>query len=291
MHDTGSMKLKASLAAALFFAPFVHAQQTSPGTGMVTGHVTAGDTQRPAKFATVVLYEVPAQVSAVVKPDPNADTDAQMIAALAAMKNIGKTNMVQSQAGVDGAFLATDVAPGDYYAFAAATGYISPRAQVLAALASGADPKKPLPGIPIVHVTADHTSMADITLTRGAAISGTISWDDGSPVTGAMMAVLPVKGEEKTPPEFNMLGVANALGGFSISNDLGQFRVSGLAPGEYILQATVQAGQQMTFGSKMNLSRMMAVKPLLLCLRRRRSTRRMPSPPPCARAKTSPARS
>jgi hypothetical protein len=89
------------------------------GTGTVTGHVTCGDTQRPARFATVALFGVPAQVTAAPKADPNADSTAMMQAMADALKSLGKTNLVQTQTGTDGSFIATDVAPGDYYLFAA----------------------------------------------------------------------------------------------------------------------------------------------------------------------------
>ena len=39
---------------------------SAAGTGTVTGHVTCGDTQRPARFASVTLFGVPVEVKAVV---------------------------------------------------------------------------------------------------------------------------------------------------------------------------------------------------------------------------------
>jgi len=240
---------------------------SAAGTGMVTGHVTCGDTQRPARFASVILFGVPAQVTLAVKPNPDASEDEQLKAMTDALQSIGKTNMVQAQTGTDGAYTATDVGPGDYYVFAAASGYISPLNQVQALIDGGADVKKPLPGVQVVHVTADHTAMANVTMERGAAVSGTISWDDGSPVTGAIMSVAPAKGESKQPPsQFAMLAMASILSALSISDDLGHFRMSGLAPGDYVVKATVQSGQQTGLGSAMNLSKMMAVTPLVVYL-------------------------
>ena len=245
----------------------VCAQQPSSaaGTGMVTGHVTCGDTQRPARFAVVILFGVPEQMTTVPKLDPNADSAAQAAAIADALKSIGKTNMVQSQTGTDGAYTATDVAPGDYYVFAASSGYISPLNQVQALIAGGADMKKPLPGVQVVHVTAEHTAMADVTMERGAAVSGTISWDDGSPVTGAIMAVAPAKGDSKQPPsQFGMLAMASVLTSLSISDDQGHYRISGLAPGDYIVAATIRVGQQVGLGTGMNLTKMMANTPLVV---------------------------
>jgi len=257
-------KILAAAGIGLWFG-LACAQQTAAGTGMVTGHVTCGDTQRPARFAAVILFGVPEQMTTVPKLDPHADSAAQAAAIADALKSIGKTNMVQSQTGTDGAYTATDVAPGDYYVFAASSGYISPLNQVQALIAGGADMKKPLPGVQVVHVTAEHTAMADVTMERGAAVSGTISWDDGSPVTGAIMAVTPAKGDSKQPPsQFGMLAVASALTSLSISDDLGHYRISGLAPGDYIVAATIRVGQQMGLGAGMNLAKMMANTPLVV---------------------------
>lgn len=49
----------------------------------------------------------------------------------------------------------------------------------------------------------------------------------------------------------------------NISDDQGHFRLSGLPPGDYLVQATIQAGQQSGLGAGMNLGKMMANKPLI----------------------------
>jgi len=238
---------------------------SATGTGTVTGHVTCGDTQRPARFATVVLFGVPAEVTATPKADPDASEEAQMAAMTAALNSIGKTNMVQAQTGTDGAYVATDVPPGDYYVFGAEAGYVSPLNQVEALVGAGADLKKPLPGVQVVHVVAEHQSMADVTIERGAAVSGVISWDDGSPVSGAIFTVVPAKGEVKPPAQFGMLAIVNMLSGgigASISDDQGHYRISGLAQGDYVVSAKIQVGQPMGLGAGMNLAKMMANTPL-----------------------------
>jgi hypothetical protein len=249
-------------------AASVVAQQpvSAPGTGTVLGHVACGDTQRPARFAHVALYGVPTQFTEHKKVDPSADAATQMAAALDAMTSMGKTNMVQVQTGADGSYVATDVAPGDYYLFAAAAGYIAPMNRIQTMAQAGVDMKKPLLGVTIVHVTAGRSSTGDVVMDRGAAISGTISWDDGSPVSGAMMSVVPAKGEQvDVPQQFNLLaltGILNSL--MNISDDQGHFRLSGLPPGDYLVLATIQAGQQSGVGAGMNLAKMMAVKPMLV---------------------------
>ncbi|MES2394181.1 MAG: carboxypeptidase-like regulatory domain-containing protein [Acidobacteriota bacterium] len=249
------------LVLATLMGSRVAAQETASAAGMgsVAGRVVCGDTQRPARFATVVLFGVPAEVSTTPKVDAGAGEEAQMKAVQAAMESLGKTNMVQTQTGVDGAFVATDVAPGDYYVFGSAAGYVTPLNQVQAAVADGADLKKPLAGVPVVHVTADRQSSMDVTLVRGAAISGVISWDDGSPVTGAMVKVKAVKGEQQSPTQFGMLAMSgNILSLISMSDDQGHYRISGLAPGEYLVTAQIKTSGQMGLGASGSLARMMA---------------------------------
>jgi hypothetical protein len=253
-----------AFCVVLFRAASVAQTASAPATGIVTGHVTCGDTQRPAKFAHVVLFGVPGQITEQPKADPDADMATQMAAVASAFKALGAVKMVQAQTGTDGAYVAADVAPGDYYLFATASGYITPMEQVSALMAAGADMKKTLPGVPVVHVAAERTSSGDVTMERGAAISGSVLWDDGSPVTGAIMAVVSAKGEQKPPPQFNILALANVLGGLSITDDLGHFRLSGLMPGDYLVKATIQAGQQTALGGTMNLSKMMANTPLVV---------------------------
>jgi len=50
----------------------------------------------------------------------------------------------------------------------------------------------------------------------------------------------------------------------NISDDQGQFRLSGLPPGDYVVQATIQAGQQSGLGAGMNLNKLMGYKPLIV---------------------------
>ncbi|HEV2647158.1 MAG TPA: carboxypeptidase-like regulatory domain-containing protein [Acidobacteriaceae bacterium] len=236
------------------------------GMGTVTGHVICGDTQRPARFAEVVLLGIPAQVTERKKVDPAADIPTQMAAMTLALKTVGKTTMAQVETGMDGRFEATDVAPGDYYLFAGAAGYVSPMNRVQAMAQEGLDFKKPLPGVTIVHVAAGQSSTGDVVLSRGAAVSGTVTWDDGSPVSGAMMSVIQAKGEQKdAPPQFGMLALAGILSSLmNISDDQGHFRLSGLPDGEYVIQASIKAGQQFGMGGGMNMTKMMAYKPLLV---------------------------
>ena len=257
-----------SAAAAMCLASGVGAQQPAPLGGTVTGHVTLSDTQRPARFATVLLFEVPATVTPASAPAADAKDDAQALAALkAGLAAFNGASLVQTETDEEGAFTAAGVAPGDYYVFAAVPGYLQPVNQVKAALEAGADPAKPLPGVLVVHVAAARESTADVAIDRGAAVSGRVVWEDGSPVTKAVVTVAAAKGEKPLPPQYSMVVVGSALAGgiVAITDDLGRFRIAGLAPGEYYVKAAVQTKSQFSMQKgkmNFNLSQAAADKPL-----------------------------
>jgi hypothetical protein len=260
-------KMQLALLAAITMSGVAAAQQpaSAAGKGTVTGQVSLGDSRLPARFAQVVLYGVPAQVTSAPKPNPDADAGEMAVQIASALKSLSNLSMSQAQSGIDGSYVVSDVTPGDYYVFAAAPGYITPLNQVQALLVAGADMKKPLPGITVIHVAADRTSTIDVEMPKGAAISGTVSWSDGSPVAGAIMAAIPAKGDAPPmPQQFNMLAMASVLSALSITDDLGHFRISSLAPGDYFVTATIRTGQQMGLGASMNLGKMMAVTPLVV---------------------------
>lgn len=243
------------------------AQQPAPPGGTVSGHVVCGDTQRPARFATVLLFGVPTSVTPAVQA-PNGSTEEQMAAAIA---NLGKmdSSFVQTQTDENGAFSATGVAPGDYYVFASVPGYVQPVNQVKAALEAGADPKKPLTGVPIVHVSAARESLADVSIDRGAAVSGKVVWEDGSPVTKATVTVVPSKGDKPLPPAYAMvaMGSIGAGGVAAITDDLGHFRIAGLASGDYFVKVALQTTSQFSMQKgkmNFNFNQLAAAKPLTI---------------------------
>ena len=207
-----------------------------------------------------MLLGVPAEITPPANADPNAKPDAAQIRA--ALKSYTEGNMVQTQTDIDGSFEATNVTPGDYYVFASVPGYVQSGNIVRAAIDAGADPRKSIPDTPMVHVIADRSIRADLLVNRGAAISGKVVWDDGSPATQVTVTVISAKTKETAiPPEFAMLSMnlnGSGSGTMSITDDLGHFRISGLVPGDYLIKAILQTHMQfaMTNGV-MNMSKMM----------------------------------
>jgi hypothetical protein len=229
-----------AVAALLDSSSFAHAQSSSPvaaAGGTVTGHVTCGDTQRPARFALVILFGVPAEITPEVKPDPASNANTTVVS----KKVMDALSMVQTLTDVDGSFVASGVAPGDYYVFGSVPGYLAPGNIVRAAYEAGADLSKLISGIPMVHVVSERHAEANLTVERGAAVSGNVMWDDGSPATRVMVSVVstPFKKEE-LPPQFGMLGFNNMEVLFAISDDVGHFRIVGLAPGEYLVKGSLE---------------------------------------------------
>jgi hypothetical protein len=237
-------------AGVLFGLPMIAAQQpTDPDTGTVAGEVVFGDTQLPARFAGVILLGIPS--GPVSTPQTHADAGQGKTAT----DVFGSEERVQVVTDLDGNYVATHVVPGDYYVLPGMVGYVEPAATVQAAMDAGADMTKPIPGIPMVHVTAGATARQNLTLARGGTVSGRVLWDDGSPIPHAVVAVEAAKeGGKKLPPPFGALNWASAVmggGTFSITDDLGQYRTAGLAPGKYVAVAVVvPAGQNSTHSGK-----------------------------------------
>lgn len=198
----------------------------------VSGRVLCGDTQRPARFATVMLL-------------PAEEDD----------RGSGRGRRLTARTDLDGNFNVGNVAPGDYFVTGQMTGYVNQASQVEAVLSAGSDTTTALSGVPEVHVGAGGAS-TQLTLQRGAVIAGTVMWDDGSPAGGVQVSAqtAPTSGVSSTSasqvqaPGAGRFGIGSGagLGGFAgfgggMTDDRGNFRVTGLAPGSYVLRANVQA--------------------------------------------------
>lgn len=222
----------------------VSAQVSKPGMGTVTGHVFCQDTQKPARFAQVALYGVPASVTARPKFD-GSDTKAVQAFNKAMSEAMSSTTFVMTQTAIDGSFVAQDVAPGDYYVMASVGGYIQPHELLQAAYDAGEDLTKGISGVALVHVSAEHSASVEISVARGAAIEGRVLWDDGSGVNQAAVMVEPKTGEHRQlPPQFTMFGMGGRIA--ANTDDRGHYRISGLAPGEYTIRAILQTSRRIT---------------------------------------------
>jgi hypothetical protein len=165
-----------SFAACLLMAgcnKYAH-KKPDPTKGVVTGVVLCADTGKPARFATVALTAVPKEGEKNDQGDPLPAAELTVT-------------------DLDGRFRMEAVDPGRYYAFATLDGYLDPALGVdpdkLQSL--GSDRERHLYAIQqwkgnLVSVTVSVHRAAEISIPieRAAEISGTVTFDDGSPAIG-----------------------------------------------------------------------------------------------------------
>jgi len=101
------------------------------------------------------------------------------------------------------------------------------------------------PGTPLELADGQVADKVGFALVRGGAISGRIADEFGEPVSGAQVNV----------QRYAYMGGARRLtgsggeGGFDRTDDLGQFRLYGLTPGEYYVTATLRTMEFMPMNS------------------------------------------
>jgi hypothetical protein len=192
-----------------------------PATGSITGHVFLGDSRLPARMAYVVLLPVGATEAGDKKPAASTAT---------------------VQTGLDGSFLMQNVLPGAYYVAAVKLGYASPvPVSYLNADDYGPNPKDVKEALaatltPVV-VAANRISTTDIVLNRGAVISGSVRFDDGEPYSQATVSLL----RKDKAGKWIEFGTQEGLSSNGApTDDQGNFRLTGLPAGEYLLRTTLQ---------------------------------------------------
>jgi len=227
---------------ALLLASIVCVQQpaqntptTTPApkpTGTVTGHVFASDTQRPARFAQVVLlWKKPKSA------DDDDDDDEKKPAA--------QPEMLTGRSGLDGSFTIPNVPAGDYYIFGEMAGYMLPFKRLTKAEQEDAtnetNMEKALADVSLIHVSADHTTTREITIQRGAVISGRVVYDDGAPGTTMLLNLQTDDGDDPLNGSFPG-ALQNAFlqsRGIVFTDDRGQFRITNVSPGKYRVCVTL----------------------------------------------------
>jgi hypothetical protein len=195
--------------------------QTQSGTGGLVGQVFCSDTQKPARFALVSL------VPDVTEEGVNRRSYGSSSASTAA----------------DGTFSMKDVLPGVYDVQVLMPGYIQPIRQLNLFTDSDSDLRQRLLRmLTKVKIDAGQTANATVTAYRGADLSGTVNYDDGTPAAGitvsALMAI-PVAGSDTSTSANTNL---RAVGSNSQTDDRGRFHLSGLSDGSYTVQALPRGG-------------------------------------------------
>ena len=202
------------------------------GTGTVTGHVYCADTNAPARGASVQL-------------EPAKDVEDRGAGRPFQYSGPPPGGIVQT--AFDGSFTFSAVSPGSYYVIVSASGYLSPRAH-----GEDFDDAEPPPPagqpplvIPKVDVQADQAANIDVRLERGAAVSGTVRFDDGSPASGVRVMVLHKSKDKWVGSQFAGIIVG---GNMDNTDDLGRYRISGLRDREYLVEAMLNRVDMLTEG-------------------------------------------
>ncbi len=198
--------------------------------GTVTGHITCTDTQRPARLAEVRL--VPATPPAALHSANDAPSADENIA-------LG-SRLAPVETDMSGAFHIRNMRPGQYYLRVDYPGYITP-------LLSFTRDQLVKPDIEVkqridqqlqlISVSPHATTQADAVVNRGAAISGAVTYDDGSPGIGITVVLLRrnAKGEFKDAYQPSRY--------IPPTDDHGRYRVDALPAGDYVVKADLSMSE------------------------------------------------
>ena len=135
----------------------------------------------------------------------------------------------------DGRFEFRDLPAGRFNVFSSKSGYVSVQYGQTRPFEAGK---------PIELADGQLVDKADISMPRGSVISGRVLDEAGDPVTDAMVSAMRsawVNGRRRLQP----------TGRMGSTNDLGQFRLYGLPPGDYFVSATLRdmAMMEMNFAA------------------------------------------
>jgi hypothetical protein len=205
------------------------AQTAKSATTTVTGHVYCADTNAPARMATVMLEPIGLiEKAGVTAHSHGPDTQVDLTAV---------------QTVLDGSFAIPKVAPGAYYVVAYKAGYLSPLATFPSDVLqhpSGEDRKRIAAVVPRITVEAGLPASIDLRLERGAAISGTVLFDDGSPAADLVVRAL-VRHKQGQKETWSPLpAIPFAMSAEAHTDDVGHYRISGLAPRDYTIQVDME---------------------------------------------------
>jgi len=205
--------------------------------------VLAADTGNPVRRATVNLSMTPVQMTSgspagtptggrgAVPPPNVAISQTVMLNGQTVTTSMGirpKTATTDSQ----GAFEFRDLPAGSYRLSANPGQYSAAYLSIQYGAKKPSGPMSSEPGTPIQLAEGQSFDKATMVLPRGSVISGRVTDEDGSPLARVQVYTMFF-------PSGSTRGMRTGGGGST--DDLGQFRLFGLSPGEYVVVAEARA--------------------------------------------------
>jgi hypothetical protein len=245
------MRVRSQMAIVIFLSSLTSIGQQQPpsgkdpntpsgssqASGVVTGRVYLGDTRAPARSATVYLQPV-----------------ASLLAGGFPGHNNGQDHWITTsiETSFDGRYSFAHVPFGSYYVVALHPGYISPYSILALATAGSSSDTPPGPqqqaardqvlqSLSRADVQSNVPVDVDVVLERGGAITGTITYDDGTPAMGIQVSANIRSSQTGKASWIEVETPTNDLLPEIRSDDRGNYRISGLPPGRYIITASLNA--------------------------------------------------
>jgi hypothetical protein len=196
--------------------------------GSIAGHVYRGDSNAPARFARVTI-----------EPVEDFDEAPPEDKTTPGVRRLPSTILVETR--LDGSYSIEKVSPGKYLILAELPGYLSPLGSFTSdevSLAADQAEKRIRLALRQVTVLSGQTTRMDFRLEKGAAISGIVLYDDGTPVAGVPVGLLRREkdGSWKEVSEV----MRQRFGSQQTTDDRGHYRVAALPQGEYLVSVDLQ---------------------------------------------------
>lgn len=225
-------------------APRIQVQPRDPGrkaapepvgTGVIRGRVVAGDTGSPIRRASVSLVPVAprAVTTAAGTPAlPGGTTRTEVVNGQTLTMALTQARPRTATTDAQGAFEFAALPAGTYRITAQpstyAAAYLPTSYGAKRSNASGSSDS----GTPIELADGQTFDKATVSLIRGAVIAGRVTDDNGEALARVQVYSIMVMGGSSR-------GIRN---GNAMTDDLGQFRMFGLNPGDYVVAAEARGG-------------------------------------------------
>lgn len=158
---------------------------------------------------------------------------------------------LQKLTGFDGIAVFEHVKAGEYYVLAEAPGYVSPASEF-----SRDEIEHPTPNtieaanqvIPRISIKDAGQNQGEVWLRRGATIEGEVKYEDGSPAANLSVEAIVARDGKDYPVviSFNQQRAERYHGADGFTDDRGQYRISGLPAGDYLVRTALPVGDNGT---------------------------------------------